>query len=210
MLDSFSVWRDANQIAEAWGEVEYLFPNLRGKFKKEEGQRVGVIINTPECKGCPPKLKYGHMKWGLKTDLKEIKGSFTMSEYHFSTGKKYQPFFKTRRCLVPVDRWFYTYVTMGKYIRKSFCPIEPEPMAFAGIYNYFDMPDGRKQGTVTVLGIAATEFYAECQENEMPAIFLPGPEAIQWLDPNLKEHKAWELVRAFPAEKMKIDGDEVS
>ena len=152
MLDRFEVFRDAEKLVQSWGPIEYLFPQTKGdRFKL--GDRVGVIVSGGETKDAATDLRYGWMTLGFKTTPEVRKGLPYIYEDDLLTGGRFQTFFKSRRCLIPVDRWFYhKQNALGK---NWFCfhPIEKTPMAFAGLFNSFGFPDGTKINTVAIIGI---------------------------------------------------------
>lgn len=200
MLDRFEVFRDAEGLVKEWGPVDYLFPHLKGdRFKT--GVRIGVIVGSRKVPDAPVALRYGQMDYGFKNKPIQKRGSPSIDETSLMSGGEYQPLFKFRRCLIPVDRWFFK--KQDARGRHFFCfhPVAKTTMAFAGLYSSFANPNGTRINTVGIIGLSSNEFYRE-YDLRMPAIFFPGPEAIQFLDPKLPETKAWELLRAWPIDNI--------
>jgi putative SOS response-associated peptidase YedK len=197
MLDRFEVFRDAEKTAKAWGEVQYVFPHLVGPHFKP-GDRIGVIVASPAG------MRYGHMTWGFRASPEQRRGTSIIYEDGMLAGGKYDVTFKSRRCLIPADRWYYHHHNAQQRNWFSYHPKESLPMAFAGLYSSFVGPNGIRVNTVAVIGISSLGFYRE-YEDRMPAVFLPGPEAIQFLDPRLPMAKAWEYVRNFPEEQLMVE-----
>ena len=197
MYEWFEVYRNAEQLARAWGPIDYLYPHLKGaRFKK--GERVGVVVHDGK-----EGLRYGHMTLCFKPDLKNKYGDDKIYEEDLLTGKALQPFFKKHRCLVPVDSWVFKHKAREGAGDFSFHPSSPAPMCFGGVYSTFLHGNGTRINTVAIIGIASGGYYGKfCAK--VPGLFLPGPEAIDFCNPKVSETKAWELLRRFPEEGMTV------
>src|SRR5262245_21422688 len=100
MLDRFEVHRDAEKITRAWGEIDYVFPHLKGA-RFHAGDRVGVIVHGASG------LRYGHITLGYKDAPEQRRGLAFIYEDSLLAGGRYEKLFRSRRCLIPLDRWYY-------------------------------------------------------------------------------------------------------
>lgn len=109
-----------------------------------------------------------------------------------------EPLFKTRRCLIPADSWTFSQKSISGLKQLTFQAKE-SGFSFAGLYTSHPGPDGTRINTVARIEISSLEFYRDLADR-MPALFLPGPEGLRFLNLKTPVAKALELLRNFPVE----------
>ena len=124
------------------------------------------------------------VRWGLVPGWVKDFSAFSLLFSARSEGALEKPTFRAglnyRRCLVPADG--YTQWTGAKGARKPHfvSPVEPRPMAFAGIWDHWLGADGSELESMAILTVAAGSDVAALHDR-MPAILSPGHFA-DWLD----------------------------
>ena len=115
--------------------------------------------------------------------------------------------FKRHRCLVIADG-FYEWRTKGKrkfpmYVRLK----SGEPFGFAGLYNVWTSPDGKKTCTCTIITTEANEVVKPIHER-MPVI-LPRDKEDIWINPATEDKEILlNVLKPYLVEEM--DAYEVS
>ncbi len=115
--------------------------------------------------------------------------------------------FRRRRCLVLADGFYEWQKQPGSKIKiPYYIRLESgEPIAFAGLWEYWNSPDGSEIKSCTIITTEPNDLVARLH-NRMPVI-LPGDAYMDWIDPEerdpaslqkfLKPYPAVELV-AYP------------
>ncbi len=109
--------------------------------------------------------------------------------------------FRRRRCLVAADS-FYEWKRAGNRRIPMRISLETgELFAFAGLWESWASPDGRRILSCTIVTTAANEFIAPIHDR-MPVILSPDAESA-WLDPDTSDTGALsELLIPYPSERM--------
>lgn len=133
----------------------------------------------------------GELRWGLVPRwAKDLAfGAKTINARVETVAEKpsFRSSFRSQRCIIPADGYFEWKTTAGEvkqpyYFRRS----DGEPLAFAGLWERFDLPstDGQESLPVYTCAIITTPASADVVEihNRMPAILEPGDAWGRWLD----------------------------
>jgi putative SOS response-associated peptidase YedK len=109
---------------------------------------------------------------------------------------------KKRRCLVPADA-FYEWQRLDPKVKRpfAFALKSGEPYAFAGLWDRWQGKDNAALETFTILTTDPNELM-EPVHNRMPVILDPG-DYDRWLDPETTERPPVDLLRPYPAERMR-------
>jgi putative SOS response-associated peptidase YedK len=109
--------------------------------------------------------------------------------------------FRKRRCLVPADG-FYEWATLGGR-KRPFCfrPWADRPLAFAGLWERWNGPEGPVE-SCAILTTGANELVRPVHDR-MPVI-LPERHWGAWLDPTIQgPGELSPLLRPFPADALR-------
>ena len=109
---------------------------------------------------------------------------------------------RNRRCLVPADA-FYEWQRLDKKTKRpfAFALKSGEPYAFAGLWDKWQGKDREALETFTILTTDPNELMEQVH-NRMPVILEP-QDYDRWLDPEVTERPPVDLLRPFPAERMR-------
>jgi putative SOS response-associated peptidase YedK len=111
--------------------------------------------------------------------------------------------FKNRRCLIPADG-FYEWRKVGRIKTPRYIRFKSgRPFSFAGLYNPWVSPEGRKLYTCTIITTGANKLI-EPFHNRMPVI-IPTDKRSCWLDSTVQDDKSiLPLLKPFAAEAMEV------
>ena len=111
------------------------------------------------------------------------------------------------RCIIPADG-FYEWRKEGKRKVPMWVHLKSkEPFAFAGLWDVWRKPDGKRVGSFTIITTEPNELVRPIH-NRMPVILQPEDEE-QWLDTSRTPFtKAKSLLKPYPEELM--DAHDVS
>ncbi|MGE5315351.1 MAG: SOS response-associated peptidase [Acidobacteriota bacterium] len=129
--------------------------------------------------------------------------AFNARADRIETSKLFGPYFKARRCLVPVDG-FYEW---AKGVGKEKIPMcirmkDEKPFMLAGVYSIWKDKEGAEVPSFAVITTDANELMAGIH-NRMPVI-LAEQDFDAWLDPQNNDTGSLKaLLRPFPSELMK-------
>jgi putative SOS response-associated peptidase YedK len=114
---------------------------------------------------------------------------------------------RTRQCLIPADG-FYEWRKESKRKVPIWVHLKTkEPFAFAGLWDVWRKPDGKRVESFTIITTEPNELIQPIH-NRMPVILLPEDEE-QWLDASRTSFaQARSLLKPLPAELM--DAHDVS
>lgn len=111
--------------------------------------------------------------------------------------------FRKHRCLIIADG-FYEWVRDSKkkipyYIRLK----SGKPMAFAGLYNMKDAPDGNKICGCAIVTTESNDLVGGIHDR-MPVI-VPDDKIDNWLDPECKDYGVLKgILKPYPSEEMEM------
>lgn len=105
--------------------------------------------------------------------------------------------FKRRRCLIPADG-FYEWTGPQGAKQPYFVTVDAPPVAFAGLWEHWESPDGELE-TCTIVTTTANQV-VERVHDRMPVI-LAKDEYDLWLDPDFPMPAVGSLLDPWPAER---------
>jgi putative SOS response-associated peptidase YedK len=113
----------------------------------------------------------------------------------------YRAAFRARRCLIPADG-FYEWKKTGRVKQPHFIRRRDRaPLAFAGLWERWQPPQGDPVESCTILTTAPNELMAPIHDR-MPVILAPDSFA-RWLDPAVTDAEQLAALYApFPAEAL--------
>ncbi len=120
-----------------------------------------------------------------KQPLKKLPTTFNARAETIASSRFFKDAFERRRCLMPVTGWYEYQGKAGH--KRSLCFHLPswELLAFAGIYETWQSPDGE---IVTSFAIATTQPSQAASKihDRMPVVLHPD-DYSEWLDPENRE-----------------------
>ncbi len=188
---------DEFEIAEVNGEF---VPS----YNIAPGQDVAVILKNDT-------RKLGLLKWGLIPSWsKDPKIGNRMINARAETLAE-KPSFKhpvrRKRCLIVADG-FYEWKKEGKQKIPMYIFLKDQkPFVFAGLWDTWTSPEGKKVSTCTIITTEPNKFMEKIH-NRMPVI-LPRDHIDIWLNREVQdEHRVLPLLKPYPEKEM--DAYEVS
>lgn len=146
-------------------------------------------------------------RWGLvpywASDAKVGYTTFNARAEEVTTKPMFREAMKRRRCLVPADA-FYEWQKLGAKRRKAFAAglNSGEPYALAGLWERWKPKNGEPLDSFSIITTDPNELM-EPVHDRMPVILNP-KDYDRWLDPGDPDRPPIDLLRPYPAEKMKI------
>ena len=138
-----------------------------------------------------------------KTGTPDTKfASFNARAETIDTSKLFAPYFKARRCLIPVDGFFEWKREEGKKTPMFISMKDDAPFMMAGVYSIWKNDAGEERPSFCVITTVANEFMQSIH-SRMPVI-LHETEFERWLDRGLNDTSALkELLCPDPSRLMK-------
>ena len=148
-------------------------------------QQVLAVVNHGMRQGDGGERRGEMMRWGLVPSwAKDIKiGNRMINAVSETSATKpaFRSAFRRRRCLVLADGFFEWRKEGKQRVPLYFSQKSGEPMAFAGLWENWQSPEGEWIRSCTILTTAANSFI-EPVHNRMPVILSSETEPL-WLDP---------------------------
>jgi putative SOS response-associated peptidase YedK len=150
------------------------------------------------------------LRWGLvpfwAQDAKIGYSTINARAEEITSKPAYREALKKRRCLVPADA-FYEWQRLDAKTKRpfAFALSSGEPYAFAGLWESWrpkTPADAAPLETFTILTTDPNELM-EPVHNRMPVILEP-KDYVRWLDPGDPARPPLDLLRPYPAERMKV------
>ena len=178
MCGRFTFATTPDKIMERFQLSEIPF-EIHPRFNIAPGQPILAIIEE-QC-----KRRIGQLRWGLVPSwAKEEKIGYKMINARAETLTEKPAFrnlFARKRCLIPADGFFeWRQTQKGKQPMRILMKNE-EPFAFAGLFDTWASPDGKKLHTCTVITTSPNEVVKDIHDR-MPVIFNGPEEEAIWLD----------------------------
>ena len=154
-------------------------PNFPARYNVAPTQPIGVV-----CLDREGMRRFRLMRWGLLPSFVKDPKQFPTLINARSEDVLEKPSFRNamrwRRCLVPADGFYEWTGAKGK--RRPFLlrPREPQPIAFAGLYERWRDGRGGEIDTVAILTCPANRTIAPLHDR-MPVV-LPREHFEAWLD----------------------------
>jgi putative SOS response-associated peptidase YedK len=152
------------------------------------------------------KREFVPMRWGLvpywAKDAKIGYSTINARAEEVASKPLFREALKRRRCLIPADA-FYEWQKRNAKGKQPFAfgMQSGEPYAFAGLWERWKPKDGEPLETFTILTTDPNEI-AEAVHDRMPVI-LERHDYSRWLEPGEPERPPVDLLRPYPAEKMR-------
>ena len=148
------------------------------------------------------------MRWGLVPSWAK-EASFNASTINaraetLAVKPAFRTSFRRRRCLVPSDG-FYEWQATGQKHKQPFVirPVDGKPLAFAGLWDCWQAPQGEMLESMTIVTTAANDQLQPLHER-MPVILSPEHFA-RWLDPQfLNTDELTKLLAPYPAGRLSL------
>lgn len=201
MCGRFTLRAPASVVAEQFGlfELEPFTP----RFNIAPTQPVAAVRLRAE--GDPPQREMVWLHWGLIPSwAKDPKIGARMINARSETAAERPAFraaFRRRRCLVVADG-FYEWQRRGGRKQPYFIRMRDDrPLAFAGLWEHWEGPDGTVISSCTLLTTGPNQL-VEPIHNRMPVI-LGGEDYGRWLDPAVEQPGPLaSLLRPYPSDAM--------
>ena len=174
------------------------------RFNIAPGQPIAVVVNRPEW-------RIEHFLWGLVPSWAKDPGIghrlINARAETLADKPSFRAALRRRRCLIFADgfyEWHESRVGQAK-IPMVFRLHPPRMLAFAGLWEVWQAPDGSELMTVAIITTAANPFVARYHQR-MPVILDPAVYAA-WLNPEecspaevspLLQPVAAEAMEAYP------------
>lgn len=199
MCGRFTLTLDPDELREAF-DLSTMPAQWVPRYNIAPSQPLAVIVDAE-------RRALEFLRWGLVPSwAKDISIGQKMINARSETITE-KPSFRTafarRRCLIPADG-FYEWTkpdrsrnlpAVAHYFRRR----GRQPFAFAGLWEFWQSPEGNELKTCTILTTTANPLVQPVHER-MPVLFAP-TQAWQWLQP-LSASELLALLRPFPAEEM--------
>lgn len=146
------------------------------------------------------------MRWGLvpfwSRDARDGAKRINARSESIATNASFREAIKQRRCLVPADL-FYEWQKIGTKIKQPFAigMADESPYAFAGLWEGWKETDGSRLESFTII-TTDPNAVLEPLHDRMPVILEP-KDYDRWLGPTDANALPLDLLRPFPAERMK-------
>ena len=197
MCGRFSIFADPERLAERF-DAGLPPEGLRPRYNAAPTQSLPVLLNEEDR--VIQLLRWGLVPfWAKDPSI----GSQMINARAETLAEKpaFRNALKKRRCLVLADGFYEWQKTLTGKAPMRITLASGEPFAFAGLWENWDLPEGDKLRTFTIITTSPNELVAPIH-NRMPVILRPEHEPL-WLD-NDAEPSAWlDVLRPYPSELMK-------
>ena len=200
MCGRFALKAPPAEIMRAFG-VDAV-PELAPRYNIAPTQDILVIRHPwrePEA-----RLEAARVKWGLLPSwAKDISMAAKLANARGETVAEKPAFrsaFRRMRCLIPADG-FYEWEATPSGKQPWFLRLKSQaPLAFAGLWEHWQGPDGAPLETATIITTDANELVRPVHDR-MPVILQPGDYAA-WLGAQTKTEDLKALLKPLPADLM--------
>lgn len=163
-------------------------------------QVLGIVLHDGEVRQAQ------EFRWGLipswAKDAREAARRINARSETVADKPSFRSAFRSRRCLIPADG-FYEWKSIPGQKKKQPCwiGVRDQPLvAFAGLWEQWQPPEGDPLTTCTILTTAANSAVASLHDR-MPVI-LPPETFDRWLHPHTPRDELLSLLLPYPAEEM--------
>jgi putative SOS response-associated peptidase YedK len=199
--------RSTHEVLADWFGIESEEMPFFAPTYNAAPQSVQPVVRLSAHTG---KREFALMRWGLvpfwAKDEKLGLSTINARAEEAASKPLFREALKRRRCLVPADAFYEWQRPPGERASKTTQPFalalrSGEPYAFAGLWERWKPKDGPVLETFTILTTDPNEL-AEPMHNRMPVIVEPR-DYSRWIDPGDPARPPVDLLRPFPAEKMR-------
>jgi putative SOS response-associated peptidase YedK len=177
MCSRYNLTSPPEAVRAAFGYADT--PNFPARYDIAPTQPIPVVLR--DSSGA---RRFRLMRWGLLPPfVKDPKSFPTLINARFEEVLK-KPSFRNavrrRRCLIPADGFYEWTGPKGKRRPFHLHAREPRLIAFAGLYETWQDPEGGELDTVVILTCAANRTVSALHDR-MPVVLLPDQDE-DWLD----------------------------
>lgn len=197
MCGRFSRKATLQAIVDAF-EIEDVKGAIEPSYNIAPGQEVAVILKDES-------RKLGLLKWGLIPSWSKDPtiGNRMINARAETLAEK--PSFKhplrRKRCLIIADGFYEWQKSGNRKIPMYIFLKNQEPFAFAGLWDSWTSPEGKKVSTCTIITTEPNKFLNKIH-NRMPVI-LPKEHFDLWLDRSVEnEQQVLPLLQPYPEKEM--------
>ena len=172
--------------------------SVQPRYNVVGGQRMPVIVWSGGAYRIEP------MRWGLVPAWSKDSGHAFLTAYAETIAERSSSklAFRSQRCLVPATSFFASRLDRDQRRHYLFRLAREEVLAFAGIFDRWQGPDGTELRSFAIVTCPANELVSPMSE-VMPVMLRRGDET-SWLDPQLADPTfLTSLLRPFPAAQMR-------
>jgi len=178
--------------------------NPKPRYNIAPAQNVPVVLDES-----PGELT--EVRWGLvpswASDLKIGSSLINARAETAATKPAFRAAYEKRRCLVPADGFYEWQKSGSGKIPHHIGMTDGAPFAFAGLWEIWRDPmrphDAPPIRTFTIITGEPNNLVCSIH-NRMPVI-IPRERYGEWLSPDTPKVKRAALLKAFPAEQMKVE-----
>jgi putative SOS response-associated peptidase YedK len=195
--------QSAPQVLAAWFDIEMGGIPFFASSYNIAPRSVQPVVRLNPGSG---RREFALQRWGLvpfwAKNVKLGYSTFNARAEEAASKLAFREALKKRRCLVPADA-FYEWQQVDAQTKQPFAIAlkSGEPCAFAGLWESWQPNEGPPLETFTILTTSPNEMMKPIH-NRMPVILEPGDYA-RWLAPGDPASPPVDLLRPFPAEKMR-------
>lgn len=173
--------------------------DLSPRYNLAPSQDAPVVIASPEGR------RLSLMRWGLVPAwADDIKIGYKLINARAETASSKPSFrqaFRQSRCLVLSNGFFEWQRRGNQKLPYFFHRKDSEPMAYAGLWERWQSPEGEELHSFSILTTEANSCVQEVH-SRMPVILLPENE-VSWLNPHICDPKTVNsLITTYPADLM--------
>jgi putative SOS response-associated peptidase YedK len=198
MCGRFALFAYMRQLMEEFGIDEHDADELASRYNVAPSQHILAVVNDGEGN------RFETFRWGLVPHwAKGSKPRYMINARAETVAEK--PTFKGalrhRRCLIVADG-FYEWKKSGKVKVPMFVKdVSGRPWGFAGIYEYWNSPEGDEIATCAIITTEANQVMSKIH-HRMPAI-IPREDRETWLDPSVEDPEVLvPLLRPYDSDRM--------
>ena len=200
MCGRYSLTISIEEIIARFG-IDILKTDVSQRFNIAPSQTAPIVVPADGGRALTA-MRWGLIPFWAKDD--QLGGRMINARAE-TVGEKpsFKKSFQHRRCLVPADG-FYEWQKSGRVKRPFRITLAGgRPFAFAGLWDEWQDPAGKKVRSFTIITTAANSAVAAIHDR-MPVI-LPREAEAPWLDPALMDPRQLaDFLQPYPAEQMTI------
>lgn len=170
------------------------------RYNVAPSQEIPVILMDKEGQRVLDSRRWGLVASWMK-ELPKVRPINAKSETIATNGMFKRPFMK-HRCLIPSDGYFEWMKLAGKKQPYYFTLKDEDIFSYAGIYDYYELPNDEWLRTCALATTEANERAGKVHAR-MPVI-LDRKGEEEWLNPQADVPSLLELLHPVPSERMEI------
>ncbi len=174
MCGRYTLATPAEELVEAF-DVDALTFDWLPRFNVAPGQDAPVVAEDARGR------RMGLLHWGFVPAWRDGSGrAFVNARAEtVATKASFREAFTRRRCLIPADGFYEWKAVAGAKQPYWLHPVEPGPLAFAGVWETWRHPGAEPRHGFAILTTDANREVREVHER-MPVVIVPGDRAA-WL-----------------------------